>query len=68
MFEELIARLAGIRLAGEVPRVRSDFVPTASRSRRPWAGPRPAGARGAGQSWPDSAMVIFAEVSPLPEP
>ncbi|WDV56251.1 cytochrome P450 [Streptomyces coeruleorubidus] len=26
MFEELIPRLAGIRLAGEVPRVRSNFV------------------------------------------
>jgi cytochrome P450 len=26
MFEELLPRLAGIRLAGEVPRVRSNFV------------------------------------------
>lgn len=26
MFEELIPRLAGIRPAGEVPRVRSNFV------------------------------------------
>lgn len=26
MFEELVPRLAGIRLTGDVPRVRSDFV------------------------------------------
>jgi cytochrome P450 len=26
MFEELIPRLAGIRLTGEIPRVRSNFV------------------------------------------
>ncbi|KPI22522.1 hypothetical protein OV320_1559 [Actinobacteria bacterium OV320] len=40
-----------------------------TRALAPPAGGDPAGRRWErGQSWPDSAMVIFAEVLPLPEP